>query len=106
LNQPGARFDGAVNVTIVDDATGAPIAKADVFPFTQVYEVGIVIAPQLTSEAGEIVIRYPVDGTEYIGFRVTKPGYQDGRQTWRRGGIPGAVTCRLTASPVRPIRED
>ena len=98
LNQPGARFDGAVNVTIVDDATGAPIAKADVFPFTQVYEVGIVIAPQLTTEAGEIVIRYPVDGTEYIGFRVTKPGYQDGRQTWRRGGIPSDVTCRLTRS--------
>jgi hypothetical protein len=106
LNQPGARFDGALRVSVVDDATGAPIAGADVFPYTQVYGVGIVIAPQLTSTAGEAVIRYPVDGTEYIGFSVTKPGYQAGRQTWRRGGIPGAVTCRLTASPVRPIRED
>ena len=32
-------------------------------PYTQVYEVGIVIAPQLTSTAGEAVIRYPVEGT-------------------------------------------
>jgi hypothetical protein len=96
LNQPSARFDGSLTVKVVDATTGMPVAKADVYPFTQVEGVGIVIAPQLTSKEGEMVIRYSVSGTEYIGLRVSKPGYRDRQQMWRRGSLPGEVICRVT----------
>jgi beta-lactamase regulating signal transducer with metallopeptidase domain/thiol-disulfide isomerase/thioredoxin len=98
LNQPARHFDGALKVSVVDMETGAPIAGADVFPYTDVYEQGIYIAPQLTSSKGETVIKYPVDGTETLGFTVTKPGYRERSGNWQRGNIPQTITYRLTRS--------
>ena len=85
-----------LTVKVVDATTGAPVEQADVYPFTQVDGVGIVIAPQLTTKEGAMVIRYSVSGTEYIGIRITKPGYQDGHRMWRRGSLPGEVTHQLS----------
>jgi peroxiredoxin/protocatechuate 3,4-dioxygenase beta subunit len=98
LNQPAWHFDGALKVSVLDKETGAPIAGADVFPYTDVYDQGIIIAPQLTSTNGETVIKYPVDGTESIGFTVTQPGYLGRSGNWQRGNIPQTITYRLTRS--------
>ena len=98
LNQPVWHFDGALKVSVLDKETGAPITGADVFPYTDVYDQGIIIAPQLTSTNGETVIKYPVDGTESIGFNVTKPGYLGRSGNWQRGNIPQAIVYRLVRS--------
>jgi peroxiredoxin len=98
LNQPAWYFDGALKVSVLDKETGAPIADADVFPYTDVYDQGIIIAPQLTSSNGETVVKYPVDGTASLGFTVTKPGYLGRSGNWQRGNIPQTITYRLAQS--------
>jgi len=95
LNQPAFHFDGMLKVVVVDKETGVAITDADVFPSIDVYDQGIIIAPQLTASNGETIIKYPVDGTTSIGFTVSKPGYLSRTGNWQRGNIPQCITNRL-----------
>jgi len=99
LNQPEWSFDGVLTVHVVNDATGTPLAGADVYPHMDVDDFGVVADPILTASNGVALVKYPVSRTSYVGVTVTVKGLQQHSETWQRGNIPEEMTCRLGVAP-------
>ncbi len=83
------RFDGAITLRVVDDATGEPIHGALVMPGMNVEGEGVVAAPFYTSVTGEGTLRFPVKKTTNFWVTVKKEGYQSKSQSWG-GGVLGS----------------
>ena len=97
--EPSRKFDGVLTVHVVDDASGAPMAGADVYPNLSVDDIGVVADPILTSSNGVALVKYPVSRTSSLGIEVSRKGYQEHRDNWQSGSIPEETTCRLAVSP-------
>ena len=98
LNQPEWSFDGVLKVQIVDEATGAPLAGADVYPSVDVDHTRVVADPILASSNGLALVKYPVGRTSSVGVVVSKPGYHEYGHDWQSGSIPEEITYRLVAA--------
>jgi hypothetical protein len=93
--EPERSFDGRLEIRVVDDEKGTPIAEALIEPGMVVQDESVVGEPVLTSSTGSGTLRYPVKQTSEIWVGAKKEGYQPESHEWRAGDIPDAFTLRL-----------
>ncbi len=93
-NEPERDFDGKLTVRVVDQANGKPIAGVLLNASMNVDEVSVIVTPQLTSDAGEAVFRYPADRTADLWFSAVKEGYAQ-RNVGAKPGNSEAVVMEL-----------
>ena len=101
------KFDGALTIRVVDEATGEPILGALVMPGMNVEDEGVVAPPFYTSSTGEGTLRYPIKLTNNIWVTVTRDGYRPQSASWGggllwRSSIPRTHTFRLVPGGEEP----
>jgi hypothetical protein len=90
-------FDAQLNLFVVDDVSGTPLASALVMTGMEVEGFGVISSPLRTTAAGEASIAYPKSETESIWVEVKRPGYQNNSERW---GLPLPEDFTIRLKPI------
>ena len=97
---PSRNFDGTFNVHVVDRATGAPIAGAEVQTAWIVQDISLVGDYVLTGADGVATIKFPRSAATDLRIEITKSGYLNCDDNWNNGwdgpDVPPSMVYRLT----------